>query len=343
MNTHPTPLRRPTARRVPALSAAIALFALARPAAAEIVPGILAPAIDSTASAGARPPTEEGLRGRFTLLEFVRTGCALCQRDVPRVNRIHAVFAPKGLRVLAVGYEAKPEVDRFVAQWGVQVPVAYGTIDAIRDYDVPSLPRIYVVDPAGRIAWVGTPTELKDEELDKVLATAPSLPETPATLADVGDLLAAERYAEADVRLAALLEQKTLSDADRKAAKAIRDWIAWYGAMALAGAEVDALEGRPHDAVRTLEHLVVAYGETETGKAAREKAKAMREDEELQPTLRAHEALSKARVEAKTLPLKDRLPLFRKVFEQAEDPAIRERARVHMNDIEAEIRRQSGT
>jgi hypothetical protein len=106
---------------------------------------------------------------------------------------------------------------------------------------------------------------------------------------------------------------------------------------------VDTLEGRPYEAVRILDQLAEAYPDTETAATARERAKAIREDEEVQPVLRAHEALAKARREARDLPLRERVALFRRLFETAEDPAVRDRARVHVSDLETEIRRTGGT
>ena len=301
---------------------------------AEVLPGELAPDIPGSEQV---PLDARGLRGAFTLVEFFRTGCPLCQKEVPVVNALADRYRARGLRVVAVAYEQTDAVQAFVRRYGVRVPVVLGGLDALRDYGVRHLPRCYLVDPSGRVTWVGAPSALKPHELDPILAAAPTLPDVPSALAWARELLQREAYADLDARLAAHAQRGEAPPEASSAAQRIRAWIAWYGRVALQAAEMDALAGRAHDAWRTYRHLSTAYAPTPVGREAAARGTALVEDAAARREVEAGEALRETRDRAQEVGKAAALELFRAVASRYPTTRAGERARIFVTDLEKAV------
>lgn len=308
-------------------------------AAAERGPGLRAPPVEGRAPPGVAGASEAELVGRFTLLEFFRVGCPHCRKAAPLVNRLRARFLPQGLHVLAVAYEGPDEVQRFVREVGLEVPVLAASLDALRDYGVPSLPRAYLVNPAGRIDWSGSPASLSEEALAALLARAPALPSLSrleGPLRPAADALGAGRYGEADRLLAAALAgagSAPLGEAVARTAEAARRFLAWHGPALEAAAQADVAAARCYDAWLTRARLATAYAGLPLAERAAAAAAALEADVRCGPEVRGGRALHEARLVARGLAPAAALPLFQRVEQEHPGTAAAARAAQHVADL----------
>jgi thiol-disulfide isomerase/thioredoxin len=122
-----------------------------------------APAPDFTLRDLARRPVRlADFRGRVVVLNFWATWCAPCREEIPAMQALARDLADRGLVVLAVNYEERPDVVRAFARdtdLGLAVLLdADGA--AARRYRVTGLPASFFVDRRG--ALVGSVVGLRD-------------------------------------------------------------------------------------------------------------------------------------------------------------------------------------
>jgi thiol-disulfide isomerase/thioredoxin len=71
-----------------------------------------------------RPVDLAALRGQVVLVNFWATWCPPCVEEIPSLDRLHALLAPRGFTVLAVDVgEDRATVERFLADKPVRFPV----------------------------------------------------------------------------------------------------------------------------------------------------------------------------------------------------------------------------
>lgn len=128
------------------------------------------------------PALEEG---RVHVVELWATWCAPCIQAIPHLSALQAEYRERGVTVVGVnvrelrrsggGYEESfdPEtlagVEAFVARQGERMAYAVAYDGAAKAMDAAwlqasggeGLPATFVVDRAGRIAWIGHPTVLR--------------------------------------------------------------------------------------------------------------------------------------------------------------------------------------
>ena len=96
-------------------------------------------------------------RGRWVLVDFWGTWCAPCVQAIPRVSEIAAAYPE--LAVLALASYEDPDADpaAFVRRRGGGYPVVEADEATVRGWRVRAFPTYVVVDPRGRVAFVGVP------------------------------------------------------------------------------------------------------------------------------------------------------------------------------------------
>ena len=107
-----------------------------------------------------QPPSKtlEGLRGKVVLLEFWATWCPPCRESAPHLNRLYRELGPQGLVILSISDEKLGVVERFVRDNGLQFAVGAESDNNVQ-YEVNSIPKAFLIDRNGKIAWEGHPMQ----------------------------------------------------------------------------------------------------------------------------------------------------------------------------------------
>jgi len=129
-------------------------------------------------------PVEKFEPGKVYIVEFWATWCGPCRMAIPHLNEIYQKFRDKGLVVIGQdvfeqGEKAEDVVAKVVKSMGTTMtyPVALDTFSGNEDpgkmarmwmlaAGLKGIPTAFVVDQAGKIAWIGSPLP----NLDKVVA-----------------------------------------------------------------------------------------------------------------------------------------------------------------------------
>ena len=109
-----------------------------------------------------RPVRLADFRGRVVFLNFWATWCAPCREEIPAMQALARDLADRGLVVLAVNYEERPDVVRAFARdtdLGLAILLDADGV-AARQYRVTGLPASFFVDRRG--ALVGSVFGLRD-------------------------------------------------------------------------------------------------------------------------------------------------------------------------------------
>jgi len=103
-------------------------------------------------------------RGKQVLLYFFAPWCTVCRLSADNLNNLRAARDDSDWVILsmALSYEQRIEVDEFVKDLDLQVPVLLGSEQQMKDYQIQVFPTYYVLDEAGLLLRrsVGYSTEL---------------------------------------------------------------------------------------------------------------------------------------------------------------------------------------
>lgn len=138
---------------------AISAFAwFASPTAGQVAPPIAA---GKWLNLDGPPPTLESLRGKWVLLDFWGTFCGPCIREIPQLNELHRRLAPRGLVLLGIAPEPETTVASFLdrLKTPIEYPTATNAAATFSAYEVSTIPRLFLIDPSGKIAWSGRDPE----------------------------------------------------------------------------------------------------------------------------------------------------------------------------------------
>lgn len=81
-------------------------------------------------------------------------------------------YKAKGVVLVALSDESEKDVKPYIKKNKVSYIVGSGAKAAERAYGVSSIPKLFLIDPAGNIAWIGSPSAVEDE-LEKLLEAKP--------------------------------------------------------------------------------------------------------------------------------------------------------------------------
>ena len=129
-------------------------------------------------------PVKEFARDKVYIVEFWATWCGPCRVSIPHLNELHEQFKDKGLVVIGqnVWERNEAEVPKFVKSMGDKMTYRVALDDKsgggkgrmaetwMDAADRRGIPSAFVVNKAGRIAWIGHPMQLKPAKLEKILA-----------------------------------------------------------------------------------------------------------------------------------------------------------------------------
>lgn len=119
--------------------------------------------------------------GKAYLVDFWATWCAPCMASVPHLNALHEAFKDRGLVVIGQNVSERnlAKVPTAVSKAKMAYRIA---LDDIRDSKdgrmsetwqqptgIPWLPLAILVDPNGRVAWIGSPDGITSNLIEEVL------------------------------------------------------------------------------------------------------------------------------------------------------------------------------
>jgi len=108
-----------------------------------------------------RPHSLADYRGQPVVLVFWAPWCTVCRLESDNWARVQSWRADVRVLAVALAWEDRADVERFVGGDRAAYPVLLGHAAVGRDYRVDSFPTHYIIDREGRVAWQGagyTPT-----------------------------------------------------------------------------------------------------------------------------------------------------------------------------------------
>jgi len=101
------------------------------------------------------------IESKRTLLYFFAPWCSICKLSIGNLNELNADDS-LAVAAVALSYESSAEVEAFVGDQGLEVPVLLGTHKTLSDYKIEMFPTYYVLDEQKRVISksVGYSTEL---------------------------------------------------------------------------------------------------------------------------------------------------------------------------------------
>ncbi len=163
----------------------VASVALAQPALAEPMPGDVAPSIVSSEWVRGTP-IDQFEHGTIYVIDLWSSWCKPCIASMPDVHAIEKKFINSVVVIAMNVWEMNPDqrVPKFLAEHGSVMP-AHVARDSVPEGMLPnmgltaieylgtspsaSIPKSFIVDGSGRIAWIGLPGEL-EAPLSQVVA-----------------------------------------------------------------------------------------------------------------------------------------------------------------------------
>lgn len=139
--------------------------------------GSKAPPLQIKEWIGEAPPAGNGYDAKLTLLDFWAIWCPHCRRNIPKMERILATYAKRGVSLLGITRDREgagvEQLRQFVESHAMTYPT--GVDDegkTSQELAVKSIPCVVAVDPQGRIRWHGHPDNLTDKVIEVLLQSA---------------------------------------------------------------------------------------------------------------------------------------------------------------------------
>jgi len=114
-------------------------------------------------------------KGKVVLLDFWATFCGPCVKAMPKLQKLHEQHAAKGFAVIGIATdeEGSKIVTPMVSKLKVKYPILLTNEAAWKEYDVETLPALFLIDRSGQIVkrfGGGVDHKTIEREVARVLA-----------------------------------------------------------------------------------------------------------------------------------------------------------------------------
>ncbi|TAA48209.1 TlpA family protein disulfide reductase [Corallincola spongiicola] len=93
--------------------------------------------------------SSDSLRGRPTLLYFFAPWCGVCHFSIDAVDDLKLSNPNLNVIAVALDYQSTTEVDEFIAQHDLTIPVVLGDRAMANAYKITAFPTYYTIDSTG--------------------------------------------------------------------------------------------------------------------------------------------------------------------------------------------------
>ncbi|MCH8537876.1 MAG: TlpA family protein disulfide reductase [Alkalimonas sp.] len=95
--------------------------------------------------------SRDDLVGKPTVLYFFAPWCSICKYSMPNLEALQRDQADWNMVAVALSYESVSEVEYFISDLGLTMPVLLGSEQMMRDYQIKGFPTYYVFNEAGML------------------------------------------------------------------------------------------------------------------------------------------------------------------------------------------------
>ena len=121
-----------------------------------VVVGRTAPDFTLPALSGGDIKLSELRGGKAVVVDFWASWCGPCREELPELERLRAVYEPRGVRFVAVNIDNDRATAKDAAKkLGLTMPVALDSEKKVAEaFSPPTMPTSYVLDGAGLVRFV---------------------------------------------------------------------------------------------------------------------------------------------------------------------------------------------
>ena len=148
------------------------LLCLSNPVSAQVDSGLyrLAPQIKISKWFKVSSNPEIQLKGKTVVLEFWATWCNPCVRAIPHLNSLAGKFKSDSVVFISLTKETSEAIENFLKVNTMETFVALDDSGKTNtNFNVKYIPKTFVIDSRGNIAWEGHPGGLKESILYSII------------------------------------------------------------------------------------------------------------------------------------------------------------------------------
>ena len=201
------------------------------------------------------------------------------------MNELQEEYGPQGFIVVGVSNEASGLLEKHIEKKDIRYPIAKVKGEsADRIYGVKGFPSGALVDPSGRVVWMGHPGNVSRTDIEKALEGAAFLPTLEGkAYKKVNKLIVARQFGKAHAEVTKALKKNADDELLSGAKSSIEDLLESRQASALAAVESKDFG----QALAIYDEIEDLFSGLDASKAAKDSAKAIEKNPEAKQELAA--------------------------------------------------------
>jgi thiol-disulfide isomerase/thioredoxin len=256
-------------------------------AAPQVEVGAKAPSLETTGIGNSELCSLDPLRGRVVLYQFFAFWYGPCREVVPHLDRLADSLGPKGFVVVGVTDEGPDPTEKFMLQTGAKWIVAYVSKKTFEAWGVRDVPRAFLVEPGGKVAWGGHPAELSEGDVARHLSRVRYAPDLDRSFPSIESMLRRGNRGEAYAAVRAALDGPAADEKARQGLEKTRAALEEEASCAFSRARRLEEEGDAFGAARAYEALAAEFPSSPAGTEGAAAAARIRGDASLATELAA--------------------------------------------------------